>query len=270
MAHKIDIFAQQNKQLVFLVGVPRSGTTWLQSMLAHHQRVGTSQESHVFNHFIDQALDSWEKMYQFEDGRGGVGLPAYTTREEYHGCLQRFLFDVFQHSDDFKANEFFVEKTPDHINHIEQILTLVPSAKIIYMQRNPADIIESLLAAGRDWGKHWAPRNIVSAARLVNQYRTNAEQTLAKVDDNQLLTVHYENFIQNPEVSLRQVLGFLKLTASKTDIQHMLSNKAVINRYGEFAKQSGKVVAEPKGFRRSKKGKLNWLQRLLVQQLCSA
>ena len=33
-------------RLVFLVGLPRSGTTWLQKLLGNHPQIGTAQESH--------------------------------------------------------------------------------------------------------------------------------------------------------------------------------------------------------------------------------
>ena len=71
------------KQLVFLVGCQRSGTTWLQKVLGGHPQIGTAQESHVFDQFIGPAMRFWDRVVGTDVGRGGVGLPAYLTRGEF-------------------------------------------------------------------------------------------------------------------------------------------------------------------------------------------
>jgi len=64
--------------LVFLVGCPRRGTTWLQRLLACHPAVRTGQESHVFEVHIAPQLREWRKLAD-QSNRGGVGMACYFT-----------------------------------------------------------------------------------------------------------------------------------------------------------------------------------------------
>ena len=42
----------RDEDLLFIVGSPRSGTTWLQLLLAGHPEVATRGETHLFEHFV--------------------------------------------------------------------------------------------------------------------------------------------------------------------------------------------------------------------------
>ena len=66
--------------MVFIVGAPRSGTTWLQRLLATHPRIRTGQESKLFRWYIAPQLRMWamettrERNRETANGRGGTGL----------------------------------------------------------------------------------------------------------------------------------------------------------------------------------------------------
>ncbi len=263
-----DLFETHNKNMIFLVGVPRSGTTWIQSMLAAHPEIGTSQESHLFNQFITPMINQWQSAVAFEDGRGGVGLPAYLTEKEFEDVIQSFIYNCWAKSDDFNQHPFFVEKTPDHLVHIETIAKLIPSAKFIYLKRNPSDVIESLLAAGKDWGKAWAPRNIFKAISLFNDYKNRGEKQLFKLPRDRYHTLTYEALKQNPQQQLSQALDFLNLSYQPDELDNMVNFRPTLRRYGVFSEINGKLVKEPAGFQRKQKEKLSFLQKTLIRLAC--
>lgn len=62
--------------VVFLVGSPRSGTTWVQRLLASHPQIQTGQESHLFAAYIGPQLRAWRAGSDplKWSGRGAVGL----------------------------------------------------------------------------------------------------------------------------------------------------------------------------------------------------
>ncbi len=47
-------------RVIFIEGAPRSGTTWLLSLLATHPDIAGSRESHVFNYGVDRLFDNFE------------------------------------------------------------------------------------------------------------------------------------------------------------------------------------------------------------------
>ena len=252
-------------QLLFLVGPPRSGTTWLQSLLGNHPDIGTAQESHLFNHFLGPMVDSWDHMLSFQDGRGGVGLPAYQTEVEFLSMLEGMVHSVLSRADEYHYYPIFLEKTPDHIRNMDHISRILPDAKIIYMIRSPADVIESMLSASESWGSDWAPGNIIKAIRQYSYFVSKGTRDYALANPDKVLLIRYEDLKKDTEKVLRQVLEFVGLD-SGVDVRHaMLNTEFELQKYGEFAIRNGHKVVEPEGFARARKGRLGWLQRLLVK-----
>ena len=54
-----EVFAR--KQIVFLVGGPRSGTTWLQLLLSRSPRIATANETHLFTGYTRSLFSAWNQ-----------------------------------------------------------------------------------------------------------------------------------------------------------------------------------------------------------------
>ena len=255
-----------NPDLVFMVGLPRSGTTWLQKLLGNHPDIGTAQESHLFNHFLGSQIEAWDHMIAFEDGRGGIGVPAYQKESEFFDMLQRQVKETLSKCDEYEKGSVFVEKTPDHIRHILDIQRVLPEARIVLIMRRPADIIESMLSAGSGWGRHWAPGSIVSAIRLCYYFSRKANADYKIADQSKIHVLRYEDLREDSTSVLKGLLQFLNVDSSDASIEQMQNSKFELHRYGEFARIAGTtLVEEPEGFARKKKGKLNFFQRLIIK-----
>ncbi len=259
----------QKPQLMFLVGPPRSGTTWLQSLLGNHPDIGTAQESHLFNHFLGPMVDSWDHMLSFKDGRGGIGLPAYQTELEVLSMLEDMVHSVLSRSDEYHSHPMFLEKTPDHIRNMDDISRILPDAKIIYMIRSPADVIESMLSASESWGSDWAPGNIIKAIRQYSYFVSKGTRDYALANPDKVLLIRYEDLKSDTETVLKKVLDFVGMDSSEAARQKMLTTDFELKKYGEFAIKSGNRVVEPEGFARAKKGRLGLIQKLLVKMTLS-
>lgn len=262
-----NVTADEQPQLVFLVGPPRSGTTWLQSLLGNHPDIATAQESHLFNHFLGPLIDSWHHMEKFEDGRGGIGLPAYFTTPAFRSLLRDFVHTTFSQVPEYHERAYFLEKTPDHIRNLAQIKTIIPEARIIVLVREPSDVIESMLNASKGWGRNWAPQSIVSAIRQFSYFAKKGMQDLSMLDSSDYILVKYEALKKDPVAVVRDVLSYIGVSTDERTLEMMTERKFELKKFGEFGEQSGNLVKEPEGFARKKKGKLSWYQKLLVS-LC--
>lgn len=149
---------------VFLVGCPRSGTTWLQVLLAQHPKVATTQETHLFEGYIAPLRRAWDRH---RSNHRGIGVQAALTEQEFNklcaSFAQRVLAGVAKNNPDAKV---VLEKTPAHVRHAPLILELLPDAFFIHLVRDPRAVVASLCAAGKSWGEAWASTDPVGNARM--------------------------------------------------------------------------------------------------------
>jgi hypothetical protein len=148
---------------VFLVGCQRSGTSWLQLLLAQHPAVATTQETHLFSGYLWPLHERWER---FRSRRSRLGGRLVLSDDEFDDLTADFAKKVLQKIADTNPSATVVlEKTPDHVRYAEFILRLLPDAYFIHLIRDPRSVASSLCAAGRSWGARWAPRSVVGSAQ---------------------------------------------------------------------------------------------------------
>ena len=265
--------------LVFVVGCPRSGTTWLQRLLATHPSIKTGQESEVF-HYVAPLLDRWRRHQATT--RGGIGPACYLTEAEYIHTVKSFLLGLLRPMvAALEPGEIFVEKTPTHGRYLREILQLLPQARVINLHRDPRDTVASLLAASRSWGHEWAPRDVRKAASKWLQHVRSVEDARPLFTEGQFLEVTYEQLHADTPRELRRCFDFLgvtssdelireAVTANTPDAARKAAGGTVIPLGGEAAKRAGlNQVKEPEGFsRRAKVGSwqedLNLREKLIV------
>lgn len=119
---------------IFVVGCPRSGTTWLQHLLKAHPSVaGPENETAIF-----VALRS------LLDNRY---LTAAVGRKDLVAIVRRFARELFAGYLDQHAPHAtrFIEKTPMHAQHVELITELFPEAYVVGIHRDGRDVVRSVL-----------------------------------------------------------------------------------------------------------------------------
>jgi hypothetical protein len=95
---------------VIIIGAPRSGTTWLQSMLGAYPRVSTTVELTLFSQCTASWFAIWARETQNLRGdRWSQGLPILWREEEFHTSLREFIDRVYQR----------VSKRTPGVSHVE-------------------------------------------------------------------------------------------------------------------------------------------------------
>lgn len=156
---------------MFVVGAPRSGTTWVQTMLGAHPAIVSPQETGVVPHYVAPMAARFDQEVAAAAQAGSservVGLPVVLTRAQLRGTLREVLASVARAALELKPGaHIVVEKTPDNARHVELIQWLSPDARFIHMIRDGRDVAASLLAASASWGGRWAPNDVRRAAQV--------------------------------------------------------------------------------------------------------
>lgn len=194
---------------VFIVGAPRSGTTWMQLMLARHPQVGTCQETHLFSSYLAPMERAWRKHQQ--DNRG-IGLQAVLEYEKFIKYQRKFALSILNNISDTPV---IVEKTPGHVRHYRHILNVLPEVLFINVIRDPRAVVNSLVAAAQGWGSRWASRDIIENAKVWKSDVKRGQMLLQEFPQS-CVEVRYESLIYNAADQLRNIFHWLNLEADKS------------------------------------------------------
>jgi Sulfotransferase family len=227
---------------VFLVGCPRSGTTWLQLLLSQHPAVSSCLETHLFSSFLAPMSSAWNRH---RNSRQGVGLHAVLSEEEFTILLKNFAVYVL---DKIGDGPVILEKTPNHIRVADLVLRVVPDAWIVHMIRDPRAVASSLMAAGRSWGSNWAPRSAAAGARLWAADVSAGRDIRNKTD--RYLEVRYEDLLANGDINLRRIFSWLELEADLNLCRQAIDACRIDKLQAGLANRSWYSKIEPRKFYR--------------------
>jgi hypothetical protein len=254
-----------SSRVVFLVGAPRSGTTWLQHLLGAHPRIATPQETDLLDRYVASWLRSWRAQLEASAGpeRRVRGLPAVLTEEQFRGVLRHVVERVYGSVLELKPGaDIVLDKNPYHAYHLRGALILLPDAAVVHLVRDGRDVACSLMrASARAWGEGWAPsrldgaaeqwRELVtvagSARELTDRYAEVRYEALHSADAPPLLTSLYELCGLEPDEDLA------RRTPEQFDLARLRTLPAAeqpcgIVWGGELVADGATRPAEPKGF----------------------
>jgi hypothetical protein len=248
-------------QLVLLVGAPRSGTTWLQSMLGSRPEIATPQETDLFTRYVQPLHDAWSWQLRGtpDDWRSRrfKGLPGLLSADEFRDLVRRGVDRVLEGVLKLAPEaRIVVEKSPAHSLCAEVVAEYVPHARVVHLVRDGRDVVASLTAAGATWGRRWAPADVTDAARSWVRHVQGAR-------DYRLIgfpyrEVRYETLVDGDAALLASVFEFVGLDVDPAECariydRHLLdrmradAHGSPILLGGEFAPYADSY-AEPAGF----------------------
>ena len=220
--------SQAGSQAVFIVGLPRSGTTLLREALSSHPEIAlTRHESHFIPSMTEQFGRSgllWEsdlnefvhRMRQSQLGQraASLGEMQYLPGAELLHCAQEsgalwsaVIEDVcrFYAAPDHQRATAPVwgDKTPMYIRHLPLLRELFPHCIILGMVREPGAQVESE-------HRHWRRSKLSGAIRWMEYNRVLLREAAEHPDLVRI--VRYEDLVTEPTAELRSLEEFIGLT----------------------------------------------------------
>jgi len=213
----IDAHEGQRYRMLFVVGCPRSGTTWIQLILSQFDAIATAPETQIFAYYLVQFERQWEEERRGENTPlGRAGLSRVLDEAEFLELCGRSARMVLDKILSRKPGaQVVVEKSPKHALHASFIRRVFPDAYFLHVIRDPRDTAASLMAAGRTWGDSWAPRGPVQAARMWVEHIRRARQVAT--GDGRYREIRYERVKEDPETELAGVLEWLGVSTTAAE-----------------------------------------------------
>jgi predicted Zn-dependent protease len=219
----------QDADPIFIVGLPRSGSTLLEQILASHSQVEGTQELSDLQRIVLE-LQGRDPDLDHPRYPGNLTSLAAARVEELG---RRYLADTRAYRS--SGRRFFIDKNPNNFRHIGLLHLILPNARIIDARREPMACcfsnLKQLFATGQEF--------TYSVADIARYYRTYLElmEHWSSALPGRILRVHHEDVVDDVEGCVRRMLSFCGLPFEPACVEFHRTARAVLTPSSEQVRQ---------------------------------
>ena len=216
----------QGNGLVFLLCVPRSGSSLSTVMLQNHSRIFATQEMWFLMNLVDLSkADS--RAY------GGSSIirqfyQAMVSEDVFEKACRSFALEIYNGFLEGSGADFIVDKSPRYYYMLEWLDRLFPQSRRIHLQRNPLSVAASFKKVNRHTGENFDLIQSINSSKL-NMKAIDLTLGLTRLNDY-FAEAHpcayelkYEQLVMRPQEELEKLCTFLGI-----------SYEQGMERYGQF------------------------------------
>ena len=213
---------------IFIVGLPRSGSTLLEQILASHPLVEGTQELAE----VQRAVIGLNGRDNDMDNPRYPGILADLAPEDFARMGATYLRDTQVHRG---GKPFFIDKMPNNFRHVGLIHLMLPNARIIDARREPMSCcfsnLKQLFAQGQEF--------TYSIEDIARYYRTYLEvmRHWDAVLPGRVLRVQHEDVVDDLEGSVRRILDHCGLPFDPACIEFHKTERSVRTPSSEQVRQ---------------------------------
>jgi len=214
------------KDPIFIVGLPRSGSTLVEQILSSHSCVeGTMELPNMMN--IARKMGNSTK-----DQTAYPEVLSEMPKKDLLSLGKSYIEDTkFLRS----GLPYFIDKMPNNFSHVGLIKLILPNAKIIDARRNPLDTcfscFKQLFARGQvfTYDLSEVARYYINYVKLMDHWDTTLPDFVYRVN--------YEQLISNQEEETKNLLNFCQLDFEAKTLQFYKTKRAVKTASSEQVRQ---------------------------------
>jgi len=213
---------------IFIVGLPRSGSTLLEQILASHSQVDGTKELVNIIAIVRRLSGKKRKTDESKYPQVLTELSAEKLNELGEEYLERA---AVQRED----APYFIDKAPNNFLHIGLISMILPNAKIIDARRHPMGACFSgytqLFAKGQafTYGRNNIGRYYCDYVKIMDHWD--------EVLPGKILRVHYEDIVNDTETQIRRILDYCKLPFEQQCLEFYKTDRAIRTPSSEQVRQ---------------------------------
>jgi tetratricopeptide (TPR) repeat protein len=213
------------KDPIFILGLPRSGSTLIEQILSSHSLIeGTQELPNIMG--ISREIKSMDI-----DKKYPSNIKLLNDDDFYNYGLKYINETKWTRSD----KPYFIDKMPNNYIHIGLIKLILPNAKIIDARRNPMDACFSCFKQYFARGQHFT-YDLDDIARYYKDYERLMDFWKSIFSDS-IYTIKYEDVINDPHNEVHSLLNYLELDFEDSCLNFYKSKRPVKTASSEQVRQ---------------------------------
>jgi tetratricopeptide (TPR) repeat protein len=199
-------FYDREKKIIFIFGLPRSGTTLIENIISSHDKVSSTGEINFLNNFFkDNEIVS----------NNVNNLLNLDLKKKYFDYLK--LFNL--------RNSTITDKSLNNYFYLGFIKHYFPQSKLIHCQRNARDnclsIYKNLFVDNQAW--KYDEKELVDYYNLYKKIMKFWNKKMGK----DILNIEYENLINNKEYTIKKIINYCELEWSEKCLNHHKNDMSI-------------------------------------------
>lgn len=187
------------QRALFVNGLPRSGTTLVESILVSHSKVDDGAEINLVQPAFIPTIDYSLRGALAYQGRTRESDPFGSLATDYHRMLAMR----------FRGQGLVVDKTLSQSTVMGLLMHAMPEARVLWLRRNPEDVAlsayRSFFTASVNWS--WSMEDIAHQMKLEDRLYAHWSELFGE----RILTVPYEKLVAEPDEWIGKMLAHVGL-----------------------------------------------------------
>jgi protein-tyrosine sulfotransferase len=256
---------------IFLIGVPRSGTTLLRMMIDSHPQIMCGPEAPwlagrgVGNQINFQNLTKFLVHHKWGPVNGFTGI----KEELIYEIVASSINEVMSTSAHSQGKFYWADKTPENIISVPFLYKLFPDAKFIHIFRDGRDVALSTKAG--QWKtinlqSKYVKNNYINALTRWSSWIEKFQGDVRSLNIT-YLPVKYEDLVRSPREEMQRIFSFLEIEWNDKVLTPHKAAHDVVDQKGEGIQSFyNRQSVDTQSLYRWKT-QLNWLQRYLTKSV---
>ena len=190
---------------IFILGMPRSGSTLIEQIISSHSNVFGGGELPYFDEIL--LSFNWGNNISFDD--------LENIRSKYLKKLSKL-----------SNARFITDKMPSNFHNIGLITNSIPESKIIHIHRNPMAVCWSIFYNNFHYKTMGFSFDLETIGEYYNHYN-NLMKYFYTIYSNKIYSINYENFIEKQEIETKKLMSFLNLNMEKSTLEFYKNERMV-------------------------------------------
>ena len=207
---RFSVFGNKSCNPIFILGMPRSGTTLIEQIISSHPKVFAGDELNLIPHLLDKHFAKLKKITSINSK-----------------IIQNFALDYLNETKKMSLNsEFVTDKLPINFKWVGLIKIIFPNAKIIHCKRNAKDNCLSIYKnffTNKQMSFSYDLNDII---KFYNLYENLIRHWKNEIPDF-IYDIKYEDLIKNSNKEIKNIVKWCDLTWNENCLE-FYNNKRLI------------------------------------------